>query len=108
MNSRELGNGVGQPTRAKERAWDTLPGNTKRGEGRGEEPINLPRDSQGEPRLLAPSHSQSFHKASQVSEPAARRRRPSLSLSQSGRGKLRTEPASQKGSDLGDCIFVGF
>jgi hypothetical protein len=36
MNSSELGNGVGQPTRAKERAWDTLPENTKRrGEGRG-------------------------------------------------------------------------
>lgn len=80
MNSSELGNGVGQHTRAKERAWDTLPGNTKRrGEGRGAYKLAL--DSQGEPRLLAPSHSHSFHKASQVSEPAARRRGPPLSCS---------------------------
>lgn len=81
MNSSEHGNGVGQPTRAKERAWDTLPGNTKRRrEGRGV--YKLARDSQGEPRLLAPSHSHSFHKASQVSEQAAKRRGPPLSQSQ--------------------------
>jgi hypothetical protein len=36
MNASEHGNGVGQPARAKEKAWDALPGKTKRrGEGRG-------------------------------------------------------------------------
>lgn len=39
----------------------------------------LARDSQGEPRLLAPSHSHSFHKASQDSESEARRRGSPLS-----------------------------
>lgn len=54
---------------------------TQRGEGGERGAYKLAGDSQGEPQLLAPSHSHSFHKASQVSEPAARKRGPPLSCS---------------------------
>lgn len=100
MNSKEQGNGVGQPARAKERPGTrAMLGKTKRrgGEGRLE---TCQQSGQGEPRLLAPTHSHSFLK-----------HRPNLTASsqgegtslQPGRSKFRTEagrPASQEGSDL--------
>lgn len=73
MDSSTDGNGVGQPARAKEKARDALLGKTKRkGEGRLQ---TCQQPGQGEPRLLAPSHSHSFHK-----------RRPNLRTSSQGRG----------------------
>ena len=72
-------NGVGQPARTKEKAWDALLGKTKRkGEGRGDYKLanSLAKVNPGSWRLLIRIHSTS---AGQISEPAARRRWPPCS-----------------------------
>lgn len=79
MNSSTDGNGVGQPARAKEKAWDALLGKTKRkGEGRGDYKLanSLAKVNPGSWRLLIRIHSTS---AGQISEPAARGRGPPCS-----------------------------
>lgn len=76
MNSSADGNGVGQPARAKEKAWDALLGKTKgKGEGRGDYKLakSLAKVNPGSWRLLIRIHSTS---AGQISEPAARGRGP--------------------------------
>lgn len=69
-NSSEQGNGVGQPAKAKGKAWDGSAGKDKEERG-GERRLQTPEQpGQGEPRLLAPSPPHSFHNTSQISEPA--------------------------------------
>lgn len=101
-------NGVGQPARAKEKAWDALLGKTKRkGAGRGDDKLanGLAKVNPGSWRLLIRIHSTS---AGQISEPAARE--PGGGGLPAAGEKFRTEagrPVSQKGGRWGN-EFVGF
>lgn len=79
MNSSAHGNGVGQPARAKEKAWDALLRKTKRrGEGRGDYKLanSLAKVNPSSWRLLIRIHSTG---AGQIPEPAARGRGPPCS-----------------------------
>lgn len=99
MNSKEQGNGVGQPARAKERPGTRCWERQRGGEGRRDEKLanSLAKVN---PKLLAPTHSHSFLKQRPNLRASSQGEGASL---QPGRSKFRTEagrPASQKGSDL--------
>lgn len=95
-----MGMGWGSP-QGQKKGPGTLYLETQRGEGRGEESINLPATAKVNPgswRLFPfafiPQGEPSLRTSSQ--EEGA------TSLLKSGRGSFRTEPVSQKGTDLGD------
>lgn len=100
MNSSEHGNGVGQPARAKEKAWEASPGNTKRrGEGRGayklaNSPAKVNPAPGAFPFAFIPQGEPSLRTSGQGE---------GTSL-QPARSKFRTEPTSQKGSGLGGSL----
>lgn len=104
MNSSEHGNGVGQPARAKEKAWEALLGNTKRrGEGRGAYKLaNSPaKVNPGSRRLPLRIHS--IRRAKSQNQQSEWGKWGEASLQQ-WRSKFRTEPTSQKGSGLGGSL----
>lgn len=107
MNCREQGNGVGQPARAKEKAWDALllPGKTKkRGEGRGDEKLSngLAKVNPGSWRLLIRIHSTN---TGQISAPAARGMGPPRSRGERNSGLRRVGLFPRRGVTRGPNLW---
>lgn len=107
MNCKEPGNGVGQPARAKEKAWDALPlpGKTKkRGEGRGDEKLSNSRAkvNPGSWHLLIRIH---YTNTGQISAPAARGMGPPCSRGEVSSGPRRVGVFPRRGVSWGPNLW---
>lgn len=108
MNCKEQGNGVGQPARAREKAWDAmrLPGKTKRrGERGGDEKLSS-SPAKVNPgswrRLLLRVHSTN---TGQLAAPAARGMGPPAAGGEVRSGPRRAGPFPRRGARRGPNLW---